>query len=85
MCYSRGMNERERLTKAVEEAERELNAATNVRAATIVAIGYFIAGTGATTYAEAVQLRETTFDQAAAEIRAKVAQAMESRPDQSAA
>ena len=48
----------------------------NVAAATILAIGYFIADTpGATTYTEAVQLRGMTLDQAAEEIRASVARA----------
>jgi hypothetical protein len=65
------MDEREYWTKPARGAERELDAATKARAASIVAIGYSIADTDATTYTEAVQRRETTFDQAAAEIRAK--------------
>jgi hypothetical protein len=56
--------------------EAELDAATKVRAATILAIGYFIADApGATTYAEAVQRRDMTFDQATEEIIANVARA----------
>ena len=45
--------------------------------ATLVAYGYFIAETpGARDYDEAVKLRGMTYEQAAAEIRAKVARAM---------